>query len=236
MALTGFQQGTQRIKRVAGLSLIGAISVGAVVLPFSTSAMAAKKSSSSKKIGSLSSAVKKAEKRTFKATYEITSSAGNQSITIEQSPPKSVFTTSQVSIIDNGTTTYLCTPAGGTTTCITQSGGTNPAAALEALVNPSAVIQAFKADETYVNDHIAGYKVKFSSQKFAGLASTCVTATSKGATGKYCVTNSGILAYAAGSAGAGSGSVKLTSYSSTVSASDFSPPAGASTVTVPAGE
>ena len=52
-----------------------------------------------------------------------------------------------------------------------------------------------------------------------------------GQVAKDCVTNSGFLAYA----GTASGHVQLTSFSRSVPAGSFTPPAGATTETLPAG-
>ena len=69
------------------------------------------------------------------------------------------------------------------------------------------------------------------SASFAGQSATCVTVTSQGKSGKYCVTKQGILAYA----GSSSGYFQLTKFTSSPPASLFQLPAGATTVTIPGG-
>jgi hypothetical protein len=78
--------------------------------------------------------------------------------------------------------------------------------------------------------HAYGIKLTTSTQKFAGQTATCISATVRGQTGKYCVTNQGLLAYIGGSGGS---TFKMTKYSSKPSASLFQLPANATTVTIP---
>jgi hypothetical protein len=67
----------------------------------------------------------------------------------------------------------------------------------------------------------------FSNQTIAGQSVQCVSGVKAGNTFKYCLTNSGVLAYAGGSTATGGGAITLTSYSTSVSASDFALPPGA---------
>ena len=69
-----------------------------------------------------------------------------------------------------------------------------------------------------------GIKVTTSTATFAGQPATCISATVRGKSGKYCVTNQGILAYVGSN---GSSVFKMTKYSSKPSASLFKLPAGA---------
>jgi len=77
-----------------------------------------------------------------------------------------------------------------------------------------------------------GIKVTTSTATFAGQPATCISATVRGKSGKYCVTNQGILAYVGSN---GSSVFKMTKYSSKPPASLFSLPAGATTQTLPGG-
>ncbi len=77
-----------------------------------------------------------------------------------------------------------------------------------------------------------GIKVTTSSATFAGQPATCISATVRGKSGKYCVTKQGILAYVGSN---GSSVFKMTKYSSKPSASLFTLPAGATTQTIPGG-
>ncbi len=186
-------------------------------------------STSLKKLESLSSSVKAAEKKTFKAVYTITNASTTQTVTIEQSPPKSVFGTKGGSVIDTGTATYYCSTT-GTTTCLS-AGTTNPLASLTALFSPATVLAGLQAAQTEAAAHAAGYNVSFSSQTYAGQPTSCANLSGAGNSVKYCVTDSGILAYASSNGG----SFALTSYSSSPPASDFSLPAGATVETIPSG-
>ena len=174
-----------------------------------------------------------AEHATFKAVYTYTSpgSATPMSVTIEQEPPKSLFSASGGLVINNGTTTYYCSTSGATDSCFTAGTGSNPLASIATVFSPTSAITAMQTAESEVAAHLQGYNVSFSSASFAGQSSTCVTVSSQAQTGKYCVTKGGILAYS----GANGSNFSLTSYSSSVSASDFSLPAGAQTVTIPGG-
>ncbi len=180
------------------------------------------------KLEHLSSSVQAAEKATFKAVYTVTNASSTQTVTIEQSPPKSVFSTSGGSLIDTGTASYFCTNS-GQTTC-ESTGTTNPLAALVAVFSPATVLAGLKSAEAQADAHAAGYSITFSSGSYAGQSTTCANIASTTAV-KYCVTQQGVLAYVSGNGG----SFSLTSYSSSPPASDFSLPAGATVVTLPAG-
>ncbi|HXQ60554.1 MAG TPA: hypothetical protein VN799_10655 [Acidimicrobiales bacterium] len=194
-----------------------------------TSAGSSGGSSLSSRIGALSAQVQAAEKTTFKAVYTTTGSGSNQTVTIEQSPPKSVFAASSGgSDINTGTTSYFCSTSNGQDTCY-NAGASNPLASLAAIFSPATVITELKAAQTQAAAHAAGYDVSFSTQSFAGQSATCATFTASGMNVKYCVTTQGVLAYA----GSNSGSFTLTSYSSSPPASDFAVPAGATVVTIP---
>jgi glycine/serine hydroxymethyltransferase len=103
------------------------------------------------------------------------------------------------------------------------SGIPDPVTGVEALVDPSQVVTNLQAAAA-----LGKRNVTFASQTIAGEPSTCATITS-GRTGTYCVTDQGVLASATGA----NGSVTLTAFTTTVPASDFSPPAGATVETIP---
>ncbi|HUY63932.1 MAG TPA: hypothetical protein VMV14_05390 [Acidimicrobiales bacterium] len=237
MAHTSFRRAVRRYAPAvvvgAGLLLAGCSSTSNSASSTSTSAGTGASAgvSTAAQLRSLTSTVQAAEHGTYKVVYTATSSSGTQTVTIEQSPPKSLFSTSGGSVIDTGTTTYFCSSSNGSNTCITASGSTNPLASLLSLFSPSAAITALQQAQTEIGAHLAGYNVSFSSATYAGQDSTCVTVSSSSQSGKYCVTKSGILAYE-GSQGS---SFQLTSYSTTVASSDFSLPAGATVQTLPSG-
>jgi outer membrane lipoprotein-sorting protein len=183
-----------------------------------------------KQLKSLTSSLGKAEKRTFKAVYTITANGTNQSVTIEQQPPKSRYSFgSSGSIIDTGTATYFCSTSGGQVTCIPESSGSNPLSSLLDLFSPATVQTSLQSAEAQLAAKAHGYTVSFSKGTFAGQASKCAKVSGPSGSGKYCVTNAGILASLTSS----SGGFTLTSYSGSVPSSDFSLPPGATVVTLP---
>ena len=189
-------------------------------------------STDASKIRSLSSAVQAGQHATFKAVYTThTTGAPSQTITIEQMPPKSVFSTTGGSVINDGTRTYFCSSSGGTQQCVSESGatGTSPLAAITAIFNPTTVLNEFQAAETQAAAHAAGYSLAFSGATYAGIPTKCIDFTHTAQTVKYCVTDSGVLAYASSPGG----SFELTSFTSSPAPSDFSLPAGATVITVP---
>jgi hypothetical protein len=189
-------------------------------------------SSRSSQFDALSSSVQAGECATFKAVYTShTTSGTTQTITIEQTPPKSVFSVPTGSVIDDGTHTYFCTAAGGSEQCVesTSSGSPNPFSVLTEIFDPTTLLNEFHAAQSAAAAHTAGYTVAFSGATYAGLSAKCLDYTGGGQSVKYCVTNSGILAYAQ----AAGGTFELTSFSSSPAASDFALPAGAPVVTLP---
>lgn len=185
--------------------------------------------STASQLQALTAAVQAEEHGTYKAVYTAVQNGQTQTVTFEQEPPKSYFSTSGGSVIDTGTTTYFCSDSSGQQACVSTSGSTNPLAGLLQLFSPATAISALQQAETEAAAHIAGVSVSFSSATFAGQDATCVTASNNGQSGKYCVTRSGLLAYE----GANGNSFSLTSFSASVTESDFAPPAGASVQTIP---
>jgi hypothetical protein len=189
--------------------------------------------SASAQIQSLSAAVRTGQHATFKATYRAHNPGGtSESVTVEQMPPRSVFSAGTSSVLDDGTRTYFCSPSGGSEQCVSEAvsgSGTSPLASITAVFDPATVLNEFRAAEAAVVAHSAGSRVAFSHATYAGLAATCVDVTHESTTVTYCVTNSGVLAYAST---AGS-TFELTAFSSSPPASDFTLPAGATVITVP---
>ncbi len=188
-------------------------------------------SSSLSKLESLSSTIQGAEKATFKSVYTITNAGMTQTVTIEQSPPKSLFITKGGSVIDTGTATYFCSTTSTPETCISE-GSSNPLASLVAIFSPATVLAGLREAQAEAGAHAAGYSLSFSSGSYAGQSTTCANISGAGHTAKYCVTKQGILAYVSSNSG---GSFALTSYSSSPPASDFALPAGATVETIPTG-
>src|SRR5215472_13264355 len=88
-----------------------ALSVGAVAtvptLP------AAGKSVSSSKLKALANSINRAKHLTYVAEYTYVDGRQKQTVTIAQQPPKSNFSTSGGSVVDNGKSTYYCSSNGG---------------------------------------------------------------------------------------------------------------------------
>ncbi len=109
------------------------------------------------------------------------------------------------------------------------SPGANPLGSITAIFDPTTVLSEFQVAEAQAAAHASGYSLAFSTGTYAGLGAKCVNFTNSTQTVKYCVTNSGVLAYVQ-SAGS---TFELTSYSSSPADSDFSLPAGATVLTIP---
>ena len=182
----------------------------------------------------MSTRLQGAEHATYKATYTSTDTSGATStVTIEQSGAKSVFSAPGGLFIDTGTTSYECSTTSGQEQCVAMSSTENPLASLAAVFNPATALGVFQGAEAQVEAHAAGFNIDVSSGTYAGQPSKCVTGTGDGKTFKYCVTDTGILAYGGGSGAGSGGSFALTSYSSSAPAGDFAVPAGATVVTIP---
>lgn len=186
-------------------------------------------------LSALSSQVQAAKNRSFKATWTTSSASGGPTtVTLEQKPPDSLFLTSGGSggggeFLATATASYFCGSSSGTETCLKES-GPNPLVGLMDLYTGDTFVSALQGYEAEVAAKVQGVDLKFSNQSFAGLSAKCVNASSKGQSFKWCVTSSGILAYA--STG-GKATFSLTSYSTKVSASDFNLPHGATVATLP---
>jgi hypothetical protein len=151
-------------------------------------------------------------------------------VTIEQKPPKTVFKSGEGEAIGTGTATYFCSTGSAQVTCVTGgTGSANPLAGITQLFSPESAVAALQTAQAQLAAKAQGYDVSFSNENFAGVGAKCVTVSASGQTGKYCVTKDGILAFA----GTAAQNFQLSSYSTSVSDSDFSLPAGATVVTVP---
>jgi hypothetical protein len=178
------------------------------------------------------------EHATFIASYRVTSGASNEltTLTIAQQSPDQVFEGSTKSgtfeLLTLGTKSYICTKSSATSTCF-GSGASNPEADLFALYEPSKYLPYFQAAASAAGGHTS-----VSTKSVNGYSLSCITisgATGENGTGTFCVTSQGVLGYVAwtGTKAADSGSFEITSYSSTVPASEFTLPA--TPTTLPAG-
>ncbi len=142
----------------------------------------------------LSTEVQAGAHATYSATYTSKSAAGpSQTITIEQKPPRSVFSTSSGSVINDGSHTYFCTTTDGKKECVSESGaGVNPLASITTLFSPTTLLNEFHAAEAAAGAHSLGYSVDFSSATYAGEHAQCVRYSSSSSQSvTYCVTNFG---------------------------------------------
>ncbi|HEX7444655.1 MAG TPA: hypothetical protein VF320_12245 [Acidimicrobiales bacterium] len=195
----------------------------------------------SSKLDALAGNVKAAQKSSFQAVYTSTSGGSTSTITLAQSPPKQLFSTtdgsgSTTSLINTGTTTYSCTTdSGGTATC-TSIGGGVAGSALTSLINVyngSAALTVLKGWQSTLAAHIAGASLTFTDETIAGQPSTCAHWSHTGDTATYCVTSSGVLAKVESGGSSGGSSFTLTSYTKAPPASAFAVPQGATVVTIP---
>ena len=160
------------------------------------------------KISSITESINGAKNATFKAVYTETAGGQQQTITIEQAPPNSLLSSGGSRIITTSSGTTACQTGAGCTPL--PAGTPNPSAALAQAFSPTAALTAIQAAANQPG-------VTVDTETIAGQSSTCVSVTAGGQNAKYCVTDSGILA----SESTTGASFTLTSYSTTVPASDF---------------
>ena len=246
--------------RTRAATLTVALGLGAVAL---SPALPAAAKNSPLNVKALTNSINHAKSLTYLAQYTSFNNGQKTTVTIAQSPPKSSFTTSSGSVINNGKTTYYCSTSssgsgnsgntgstsnsgnsgnsGSAATTTTSKAGTNclsvkganPLLGLETAFGPATTLSALAEAKQGLVSRLLGIKVSSSTVTFAGQPSTCVTVTVRGHGGKYCVTNHGILSYSGSSNS--SSYFELTKYSSSPPASLFSLPAGATTATLPGG-
>jgi len=200
-------------------------------------------SDASSKLDALTGNVQAAQKSSFQAVYTSTTGGAASTVTLAQSPPKQLFSTtdssgSTTSLINTGTTTYSCTTgSGGTPTCTSIGGGLAGSAlsSLLSVYNGSAALTVLKGWQSSLAAHIAGASLTFTDETIAGQASTCAHWSHSGDTATYCVTSSGVLARVETGGSSGGSSFTLTSYTKSPPASTFTTPQGATVVTLPSG-
>jgi hypothetical protein len=192
-------------------------------------------SSADSRLKKIEAAASKESKATFKLTYTSKGSGSTSQMTIEQKPPQQLWKTSDGEMIFNGKKAYYCSTSGGVTCVVYGSMSASPFAGMMGLYGASTYVQEMQGWQGLISEHIFGFHISFSRARFAGQASECVTWSYQGANTKYCVTNSGVLAYVGswGKSSGGNSSFALTSFSSHVRGSDFSLPRGAKITTMP---
>jgi hypothetical protein len=244
-----------RTRLVSGIGVAVVVTLAVALLP---TLPASARGLSNAQIQQLEKKLNNGKKATYSATY--VSSDGSTITISQQGGKSNFTASDGSSVINTGKKTYYCSKntsgnsgssgstgstgnsgnsgnSGSTTTttkagglqCLTES-GTGPLAGLVNLFSPALLLNVLNEDKVSAEAHALGIHVTTSTQKFAGQNATCLSATVRGKTGKYCVTNQGLLAYIGGTGGS---TFKMTKYSSSPSTSLFQLPAGATTVTIP---
>ena len=186
-------------------------------------------------LSSVVNGISKSSTTVFSATYVVTqaSTGKTETITFAHNPPKAAITTSEGSFYEDGTSIIECQGSGPTPTCTSlPSSMAGSLTGLTALFDPTALSASLKAVEATAT--ATGYSISVSNATYGGLASKCVTvkgpAVPNGST--YCgSTSNGVLTYTS----AAGNTVTLQSFTANPPASAFSPPAGATVQTLPAG-
>jgi hypothetical protein len=240
--------------RTRVFSAVGVAAVVGLTLVVLPTVPASAKGLSNSQIQQLENKLNQGKKATYSATYV---SSDGSTVTISQQGGKSNFSSADgSSVINTGKKTYFCSKnsgnsgssgntgssgnsgnSGSTTTttkagglqCLTESGA-NPVAGLVNAFSPALLLNVLNQDKVSAEARALGIHVTESTQKIAGQNTTCLSATVRGQSGKYCVTNQGLLAYIGGTGGA---TFKMTKYSGSPSPSLFKLPANATTVTTP---
>ena len=209
------------------VALIGGTSCGAISEAKKIKDVASGKTA--KRIEDFEKRAETAKTLTYTVDYEGRSKGDKpEKIHIAQKPPKSFYQQGDSTFIDDGKTTYLCTPdsnSNGKIQCL-ESG---PSGA-----NPQGFVQALSVTGVFAGltalSIIPGITVKDTNRDIAGEKTDCVTieSTRKNDKGKFesCVTKDGILAFTDD----GDGNVfTMTSFKRSAADSEFKLPGPAVT-------
>lgn len=178
-------------------------------------------------LGKLAASVQAESAKTFRLEYSSTGGpSGQQDVVLEQLPPKQLFRVPSGEVIFDGSRTYFCNTASSAPSCMETSTMGNPFSGMMAAYSGARYAEAMRGWQAQVASGVAGYHLSFSNASFAGQASRCVQWSYQASTAKYCVTDSGVLAYV-GSGSAGTPTLELIRYSRHVSPADFDLPKGA---------
>jgi hypothetical protein len=230
-----------------GLAACGGSSSSSTTTTSATSSTPTTSGGSANQLQTFGGTIKAAKNATFKAVYTSTSSSGGtETITLEQSPPKQAFSTTDSSgtvstLLNTGTATYACTTdQGGTPTCtsMASSGGAGALSSLIGIYNGSTALSAIQGWQTIVASHMTGVSLTFTNTTIAGQPVRCANWKYQGSSATYCVTDKGVLAKVVSTDSSGSASssgFELTSFTTSPPASDFELPPGATVVTIPGG-
>ena len=174
---------------------------------------------------------KSGEHVTFTATYKVTGTSGAlSSLTLAQESPNLLFkgatSSGTFELVTLGAKSYICSQTAGAWTCFTLGSGTSiPEADLFALYEPKTYLPEFQAAASAAGGHAT-----YSTKTVNGYSLSCLSASGvpgENGSGTFCVTAQGVLGYVSwtGAKASDSGSFEITSYSTSVPASDFSLPA-----------
>ncbi len=244
---------TNRLRRASLLALLCTAGLGLAACSSSSSSSTTTTSgtvgssgsnaSSASQLQDLSASVKAAQKSSFKAVYTSTTGGSTTTYTLEQAPPKQLFSSSggsqgSAELLNTGTATYTCfaNSSSGTTCTSLGSTGSNALSGILDIYDGSAELSAMTSWQALVAAHTVGASLTLSSDTIAGQPVKCAKWVYQGSTTTYCVTTGGVLAKVATSGGTGnSTNFALISYSSSAPDSDFAVPANATVVTLPTG-
>ncbi len=180
---------------------------------------------------------------TYKATYK--DSSDGSDVTVAQQPPNSVYVTKTGPWIFNGNTSYLCDNSNGSMVCqktvYTNTADASAALASSTLGGGGLMVGELGVTLILAASVVPSAKLTQTSETVAGQKSSCVAVTNLQGTSssgsgdlssfKMCITDAGIVAEFSGTdtSGKTQGSI-MTSYSTSVDATLFQPPAGAQIV------
>ena len=178
------------------------------------------------------------QQATFIATYKVTSGTSTSltSLTIAQQGSDSLFggtsSSGKFELVNLGKKSYICsgqTSSGTGGMCLSE-GAAASEADLFKMYEPGYYLPYFQAAAK-----ASGGQVSYSSKSVNGISLSCVSVTDptgKTGTGTFCVTDQGVLGYVAwtGATAADNGSFEITSYSTSVPASEFTLPATPTTI------
>jgi len=225
---------TSRIARRVAPALV-AVALGAALSACGSSSSASPTTTttttpmSTVSVGSLTALSASSKSATFQAVYTLTEAGKTSTITFSQSPPKYLFKLSSgVLSLNDGSHSYYCT---SNKQCL-QLSSQSPIQAQLSLFDGTvfqSTVNAYNVAAPLLK--LLHVNLTFSTATFGGQASQCmkVEYTKNSTSATYCLSSTGVLTYLS----AGGTTFTLTSYTTSPPASDFTVPAGYSTVTIP---
>ncbi|MGO8877563.1 MAG: hypothetical protein ACLQNG_17605 [Acidimicrobiales bacterium] len=184
-------------------------------------------------LSELESKLAAGQNATFVATYSLSGTNDGQStngtFTVAHSGTSSLFSVDETKgsfeEIATSSATDVCTKSASTWTCFTGP----EASTLGSTISAFSDVYGSKAALALVQAHLAQAGATSSSSTVGGQPVTCWTwkDTTTGSAGTYtvCVTSSGVFAQEKSTTSTGTNTVTLQSYSTSVPASEFTPPA-----------